>query len=242
MQRKEKRRVVAILLVLCLAASLLLNVYYVIDGSGGTLYWKGDEAYFFTSDSHTGYHPSYLAFPFELLAQTFFWAPFPSDQWHCYLVILITASSVERYPGACGGVNVHGANWLTPFDDGFYAMCQGAILCKWTVQGYVPATPEEKQRLDGGNGLVIAPQNDQIINGWRVHRTPDAPEVGSHFEVKLSDGSVVSVTNRATDVRAYPWISVDLLRPGQKPQSLYDVNETPHRVSKRRYESLFRNR
>jgi len=178
---REKKSIVTALLATCLVASAILGVRFVVDGSGGTLYWKGDEAYFFTSDSHTGYQVSYLAFPFELFAQkNFFCAPLPSEQWGCSLVIHITPSNVERYPGACGGQDVHDANFLTPFDDGFYAMCQGAILCKWTVDGYIPATPEEKQRLDGVNRLAIAPQNNQIMNGWRVLCRP-AQEATSRF-------------------------------------------------------------
>jgi hypothetical protein len=236
---RTKRSVLIALASMCLIACAILGVRFIADGYGGTLYWKGDEAYFFTSDSHRGYQVSYLAFPFELLAQNFFWAPLPSEQWGCSLVIQITPSNVERYPGACGGQNVQDANFLTPFDDGFYAMCQGAILCKWTVHGYVPARPEEKQRLDGGNSLIAAPQNDQLINGWRVHHTPGSPGVGSHFEVSLSDGSVISVTNRATDVGAYPWITVDLVRPGQKPQSLFNVDGSPRWVSKKEYVNTF---
>jgi hypothetical protein len=224
------------LVSMCLIASAILGVRFAADGSGGTLYWKGDEAYFFTLDSHTGHQVSYLAFPFELVAQNFFWAPLPSEQWGCSPVIHITPSNVERYPGACGGQNVHDANFLTPFDHGFYAMCQGATLCKWTVHGYIPATPEEKQRLAGANSLIAALQNNQIVNGWRVH-TP--PGTGGHFEVHLSDGSVISVTNHATDERERAWISVDLSRPGQKPQSLFDVSGSPQWVSKKEYMNTF---
>jgi hypothetical protein len=93
-----KRSMLIALVSMCLIASAILGVRFAADGSGGTLYWKGDEAYFFTLDSHTGHQVSYLAFPFELVAQNFFWAPLPSEQWGCPLVIHITPSNVERYP------------------------------------------------------------------------------------------------------------------------------------------------
>lgn len=115
-------------------------------------------------------------------------------------------------------------------------MCQGATLCKRTVHGYIWATPEEKQRLDGGNSLIAAPQNNQLVNGWRVHIPPS---IGGHFEVHLSDSSVISVTNRATDKRERAWISVDLSRPGQKPQSLSDVNGSSRWVNKKEYMNTF---
>jgi|ERR1700733_12048923 len=239
MQRKEKRAVVTVLLAACLAASLFFNAYYIADGGyGGTLYWKGDQAYLFSANFHQGYRVSYFALPFEFLAPYVLslWAPRPSDRWSCALVIRITPSSVERYTGACGPANGNDAYFVTPFDDGFYALCQGAILCKWTVSGYVPAMPEEKERLDGGNRLVLAPQNNQVMNGWRVHYPP---ENGGHFEIHLTDGSVISVTNRATDVRAHSWVAVELLRPGQKPQTLCDEDGTPRRVSKKEYKNTF---
>ncbi|HXN17393.1 MAG TPA: hypothetical protein VN875_03605 [Candidatus Binatus sp.] len=50
---------------------------------------------------------------------------------------------------------------------------------------------------------------------------------------------MISVTNRATDVGAYPWITVDLVRPGQKPQSLFNVDGSPRWVSKKEYVNTF---
>jgi hypothetical protein len=78
---RTKRSMLIALASMCFIACAILGVRFIADGYGGTLYWKGDEAYFFTSDSHRGYQVSYLAFPFELLAQNFFWAPLPSEQW-----------------------------------------------------------------------------------------------------------------------------------------------------------------
>ena len=128
---------------------LYFDVYTIHDFGGGVLYWKGDEAYLFGGEGHFGYHSSYFALPFELLAE-YFGASAPSkDDWSCSMVIHITPTNVEHFPGECGGLDVHGPHFLTPFDDEFFAMCQGSFICKWTGHGYVPATQDEQRRLGG---------------------------------------------------------------------------------------------
>ncbi len=69
MERTEGLMLIA-LVCMCLMACAILGVRFMAEGYGGTLYWEGDEAYFFTSDSHRGYQVSYLALPFELLRKT----------------------------------------------------------------------------------------------------------------------------------------------------------------------------
>jgi hypothetical protein len=238
MQRNGRKNLAVLVLATCLAASLYFDVFIVRNDNGGILYWKGEEAYLFTGESHRGYHFSYFAYPFVLIAEYFYVVRFPNDEWTCSMVIHITPSNVERQPGSCGGPHVLSPSFLTPFEGVFYAMCQGAIICKWNGHDYIPATEEEQRRLGGYKGLVVASQNDQLINGWRVHYPPVN---GGHFDIHLSNDLVISVTNRATNERAYPWINVDLLRSGQSPQHLYDVDGTPRTVSKKEYESVLRN-
>jgi hypothetical protein len=241
MQRKTKTTIVLVFFVACLALVATLHVYYVIDGSAATVFSRGDEAYLFLGNGRTGYRVSYLAFPFVILRQ-YFNAPIePTDESGCSLDMRITSSNIERYLTHCGDPDLQFVAFLTPFEDGFYAHCRGAILCKWTDRGFVPATQEEARRIGGESALVKGDMNNQIVNGWHVHR---AGWPGDHFEVPVGEDLVLSVTNRATNVREwqYPWITVDLLRPGQSPQTLYDVNGYPRRVSKSEYEQTFRGR
>jgi hypothetical protein len=241
MQAKTKTTILLVFLVACLALAALLHVYYVIDGSGVTVFSRGDEAYLFLGDEHTGYRVRYLAFPFVVLRQ-YFNAPIaPTDELGCSLDVHVTPSKVERHLTQCGDPDLQFVAFLTPFEDGFYAHCRGASLCKWTDNGFVPATQEEARRVGGESALVKGDMNNQIINGWHVHR---AGWPGDHFEVPVGKDLVISVTNRATNIREwqYPWITVDLLRPGQPPQTLYDVDGSPRRVSKGEYEQTFRQR
>jgi len=237
--QKQKKMVIALLvLAMVLAASVSLNVYYVRDGSGGRLFWRGDEAYLFLGVGHVGYRLSYLEYPLVTVME-YFYVPFsPEHRRGFEIVIHVTPSVVERHV-VDYGEDPSTPVFMTPFDDAFYAMCPGAVLCKWTGRSYEPATAEEQRRLDGGNRLVRGSMNNQIINGWHVREFFRSP--GDHSEVEIGKNLVISVQNHATDVRANPWVSVDLLRPGQAPESLYNVDETPRRVSKSEYDRIFKN-
>jgi hypothetical protein len=74
------------------------------------------------------------------------------------------------------------------------------------------------------------------LNGWHT-RAAGLP--GDHFEVQIGKDLVISVKNRATNPRSYPWVSIDLLRSGQGTQSLYNVDGTPKLVSKNEYKHIF---
>jgi hypothetical protein len=75
-----------------------------------------------------------------------------------------------------------------------------------------------------------------VISGWRLHHFPDA---GDQFEARLTDGSVISVGNRAKHPRSYPWVVVYLSRPDQSKQELYNVNGLPRIFSKKAYATTF---
>lgn len=116
---------------------------------------------------HLGYRVSYLEYPFDIIGEYFYRPTYTDDVRGSSLVIRITASSVEHHVVDYGyGWDAHSPSSVTPFDDGIYAICQGAILCKWTDDGFKPATEEQKHRLDGTNHLVRGDVNHQIVNGW----------------------------------------------------------------------------
>ena len=234
MEQRFKIAIGVVALVIFLTVLSLPTVYYIGNGIDGTLFWKGNEAYLFTAESKAGYHFSYLAFPLVLAVQ-FYWAPTPASKWGCPLVIHVTPTAIERQHGACGDQQVQ-ANFVTPYDNNFYAVCEGATLCKWAENGYVTATAKENKRLDVGVLPAIARGNNEVISGWRLHHFPDA---GDQFEARLTDGSVITVGNRAKHLRSYPWVVVDLLRPDQSAQELYNVNGLPRIFSKKAYVATF---
>jgi hypothetical protein len=222
-----------------LTVSAILHVYYLVDSSGAAVFSRGEEAYLFLDSGHEGYRVSYLAFPFAILREYFNAPVTRTDYGGCSLVIRVTPSNAERFLTHCGDPDLQYVAFVTPFEDGFYAHCRGSIVCKWTESGFVPATQEETRRVGGLSGLVKGDMNNQNVNGWNAHY---AYLPGDHVEVPISNQLMISVRNHATNVQEwqYPWITVELLRPGQSPQTLYDVNGQPRRVSKSEYENVFR--
>jgi hypothetical protein len=238
MNKKSKKVIALVVLAVALAASISFKVYYLVDHSGGMLFWKGEEAYLFLGTSHTGYRLSYLEYPFIIISEYFYSPPLPEHRRASSLVLRVTPSAIERHVVDYGEAPIT-PDFMTPFEDGFYAMCRGAVLCKWAGNSFEPATEEEQRRLDGVNRLVRGSMDNQIVNGWHVRQSFRSP--GDHFEVEVGKNLAISVRNHATDVRAYPWVSVDLLRPGKAPENLYNVDGTPRRVSKSEYQSVFSN-
>jgi hypothetical protein len=234
LELKAKIAIAAVIVALCLTISSFIETRYIADGSGVTLYWKGNEAYIFIEQSHTGYHINYLELPVIVLMQ-FYWTPDPANQRDCPVVIHVTATDVERHRGPCGGPEVQ-ATLITPYDNKFFALCQSGRLCKWTIDGYVMASPAEVRNLDPTTLPTLARQDGQVISGWTLHYSPGP---GAQYDVPLSDGSIISVINRQKKAHSFLWIEVVLQRPGQKPQSLYNVDATPHKATVQEYIATF---
>jgi hypothetical protein len=226
-----------VIAIVALVASASLQMYYVVDHTGATLYWKGDDAYLFLGSGHTGYHFSYWKYPRVVIGEYFYSPPSPSDQRAIGTVIRVTPSGVERHVVEYGEHAGKTALLMTPFDDGFFGMCSGDVLCKWTDKGFEPATEEERRRHDGTNRLFRGTSDNQTINGWSVRALGRTP--GDHFEVQVGDKFVIAAKNQASDVREHEWITVDLIRPGQPPERLYDVNGNGRTISQAEYERTF---
>jgi hypothetical protein len=161
----------------------------------------------------------------------------PDDDQGSTAVIRITPSNVEHYQVDFGAQAAEAPAFLTPFDDGFYAMCKSLTLCKWAGNRFETANEGEQQRLDGINRLVHGDMNNQIVNGWSARQLPRAPR--AHFEADIAGKYSIQAQDLPGNARQYSRISVSLLRPGQRPQSLYDVDGTPRRVSRAEYRKLF---
>lgn len=226
-----------VIALVALARIVSSKVYFMREGSGGTLFWKADEAYLFMDGTRRGYHFKYIKYPWIALGEYLNAPPFLNDSRVSDIVIRVTSSAVERHQVDFGEDTGNAARSITPFDDGFYAQCPGWVLCKWTGKSFEPATQDEQQRHDGTNRLYRGAINNGSINGWSMQNIGSSP--GDHFEVQVGDKFVIAVKNQATDQSQYHWVSVNLVRPGQVPESLYDVNGTPRTVSKAEYERAF---
>lgn len=227
---------ISMALIIILAA--FTDVRYVRSYPGGTLAWRNDEAYLFLGAGQTGYRFRWLEYPLVVVGEYFYAPPSPEHQYGSTTVIHITPSTLERQKVEFGEDTSRSGSFFTPFDDGFYAMCEGGKLCKWGNNGFQPATEEEKRRFGGIEHLVRDDMNNKVINGWSVREIRSRDE---HFQVSIGKKVVISVQSKADKARQFPRASVELLRSGQPPERLYDVDGAPQRVSKAEYNKDFPN-
>jgi hypothetical protein len=238
MTAKLIRTIVAAILVVLFVASAFMKIYFVRDNSGGTVFWKEDEAYLFLGSGHTGYHVTYLEYPLVVTLAYFHVGHSASDQKTSTIVLRVTPAGVERhilnYSDSLLGSS---PSYVTPFEDGLYASCPGGVLCKWTGDGFAPATEAERQRHGGASGLV---RDDAYnpANGWSVQHFG----LGKidYFEARVGKNLKISVKTLAIyPPGVYSWNSVDLVNAGQPPESLYNVDGKLRRVSGAEYEAVF---
>jgi hypothetical protein len=225
----KKHALIFTLVGVLVVVTLVIQLHFVSDHAGATVFQKGNEAYLFVGGGHTGWHCPALAYPVILALGYFGAVTEPSDKVSLSLVIRVSPQGVQRWMNQ--GVDV-GA--LTPFQDGFYARCPGTMLCKWTESGFVRASPEEEKRIEIDN-LHRGSLDNKLINGWSTHALKVAP--GDHFEVELGDNLAISVKNHS-EIFGFPEVTIDLLRPGKAPENIYRADAKARLVSKTEYQQL----
>jgi hypothetical protein len=226
---------VAVLAVLALGLSM--NIYYVREVAGGSIWWRGSQAYLFLGSGADGHHLRSLAYPWEMFKERFYAPPFPDDRRFAVTVIRVTDSAVVRRTADFGQNAGSAPDFLTPFGEEFYAMCPGMVLCKWTGTQFGPVTEEEQRNLGGIDHLIRGDTGNNPVNGWYRRWVDPAP--GDQFLVAVGSKFSILVINEATGKNSYPDIIIQLLREAQPPLSLWHVNGTPRRVSEKQYRAAF---
>jgi hypothetical protein len=233
--RQKNRIITAIIAIVAIAALLRINI--VADRVGGIVYSQGNEVYFFIAESHTGYRFSYLQYPFFALLEIFGWVPEPEAEWECMKVIHVTSTNLDAQTSNCGGPYILGPTYVTPFADGFYALCRGGQICKLSDAGFVSPAKEEPQGMPiTFEQLVRGVRDNQVIDGWQAHYFPGAEH---EFQISLGNGAVVIVSNDATPPM-YPRLKVVVsTRDTKIPKLVYQANAKPQWVSKTQYNHVF---
>lgn len=225
------------LLLAALVLGIFLQMHLVVDWSGATVYSRENEAYILMGESHTGYHFPYIAYPFLMALQSFGAATSPSDEHAAALVLHITPTSLDQQIWVPTDLNHSSPLFVTPFEDGLYGMCPGGTLCKWTGKSFEPATPEQLQRIGGTDRLIRGGFGNQPMNGWVVHQSG---RPGEKFTAQVGKDIEVTIQNHNKEASTYNWVTIDLFRPGQPPEHLYNVDgRKPRLVTKATYDHIF---
>jgi hypothetical protein len=78
---------------------------------------------------------------------------------------------------------------------------------------------------------------NESVNGWVIGHSERS---GEQFKVQVGKGIVIFMQNHNKEDSIYKWVSVDLLRSGQPPERLYNVNgRNPRLVTKATYNRIF---
>jgi hypothetical protein len=235
--RNKKAAILFALFLVVVALSFSFQMHLVRDWSDATVYSRENEAYIYMGESHTGYHFPYVTYPFLIFREYFYLGTEANDQRSAALILHVTPTSIDRQIYVPVDLNHSGPFFITPFEDGLYGMCPGGTLCKWTGKSYEPATAEQQQKFGGIEHLVRGNTGNQPVNGWVIHRSY---QPGEQFKVQVGKGIVIVVQNHNKEGSVYKWVTVDLLRDGQPPEHLYNVDgRKPRLVSKATYDHIF---
>jgi hypothetical protein len=221
-----RKKLVLIVLILILGLAATLHLYFIENTSGASLFWNANKAYLFLEGSRTGYRVSYLRFPLVIAEQYLGGVP-TRDTWKPYVVVVeITPEHVERFVFDNTTFSLTGSGPMGQFIYGG----SGKGLVRWTGSGFQAATPEEAREIRTMN----LPFNYDDLNGWSARGgLPDDGNV-----VVTLAGKQVTLVSRSSGKWGLD-VSIDLLRPGQAPERLWNGGDRRQRVSKTQYYQTF---
>jgi hypothetical protein len=121
--------------ILCLSAAYLLNLCVVSTTSGGSAYFRGNEAYFLLSRTEIGTTSRCLTVVaqfFEVFLFPLATTPIePQYRIDSYEMLHYKAGTLERRIVVMQNSGAEMPSRITPAEDGLYAHCPGKDLCKW---------------------------------------------------------------------------------------------------------------
>ncbi len=236
---RRKNVIATVLVLLAMLASAALRLYYIRNDSGGTLIWNDEEAYLLMSTAQRGLRVRYVSYPLVLLKEFFYGVTPPDDEHVIVTVVHVTASSTERHVINIVDPSPGSPGLYTPLRGHIYADCpELGGLCRWNSDHFERATDEEQRQLDGINKLTVP--NFVNVGGWSRRDAGAGP--GQQFTVGVGNSFSILVKNEAKDPREYQRISVQVLRFGRVPETVWYLDETPHRVSRSSYGAAFNTR
>jgi hypothetical protein len=238
--------------IVVLAGLFLLLPYpkvYILRGSaGGVLYWNTNEAVLFMTGGSSGARMSPFRYTLEPVLESLRNVRSPDDE-RCsqVMVIRVTDKDVQRYETDLyhyASEPYCGFHYVL-FEGQFYAV-SGPSLWKWSGTSFERPTPEEYGAYPAGGGKTVSqhPWYFDSVDGWSMR---ELGSVGPQYQFKGRPVTVTQLTLNGQPVsfvfsgETFPQmpISVDLLRSGQGPLTIWSFDGRPHRVSKAEYERVF---
>jgi hypothetical protein len=242
-----KRFLIALtILVICAVCLVVLGssrAYVVRDSlSAGKLYWNAKEALVIIAEASDGADMTYARYELEPFLLSLGHIRQPSNK-RCtqVLVIRLTDKGDQRYDT---DLYKYSQDPYCGFDfdlfEGDVYAVAGPSLWKWSDTHFEPAPPRELGVFDATRAAKSNskhPWKFDDIEGWSMRQFGQTPP---KYELALNGQPVTLVFHGAT------WpptpISVELIRTGENPQTIWSLDERPRRVTRTEYEHAFAQR
>jgi hypothetical protein len=233
MSRKFGIGLLVLLIGITLSASR--SVYWEGEGANGDVFWNQNEAFVFLNVVRHGYHYSYLNVLGEISMEVLGRVPTPNDDSWEVVVLRVTPDSIQTIQTQRLGLGPY-----VLFGESIYAKeANSETLWKWNGTRFERAPTQEGQEIRGkwgtqwdttkAVGQPVRPDFD-AVNGWSgrydlVMRT---------LKIDFQGTTVVLIGKNL-----FPKESIQLVRDGRPPATIWEMGNRPTPISKRRYELLF---
>jgi hypothetical protein len=239
-----KKYLTSLTIVLGIFFLLMYMRIYIIRGSaGGVLYWDSDEALIFMQENFEGAHMSPLRYSLEPFLVSFGDVK-SKENLNCArtLVIRVTNKDVKTYVTDLPMYSEENEGCIFNFElfEGqIYALSWPKML-RWSGSRFERPTAEEY----GAYATAMIRQKTAFFephpwefdnkDGWSMRQFGATP----HDSPVVLGGQSMTLTFHGKTWPPRP-ISVDLVRSGQSPQTLWTFDGQPRRVSKSQYYASF---
>lgn len=215
------------------------KVYYVRNEASGWVFWNEKTAYVFIGETTDGRPFSYIGLAVEEIRDIFpFGASAPTDHHSSVIVFRLTPSTTRKY-----SIDNFSLGAIEPFQGTLYVanMLPGGQMMKWSGTNFESATAIELAELrayliNPSNTRTAGPSYDNV-EGWSkrtiagdiVRRSPtNYLEKDAELTIELYGERLEFVMNSGL-ISKYAY--VDLRRPDQPQERIWQLDERPHRVS-----------
>jgi hypothetical protein len=232
---KRKLLIAAVILLGILILCFYPKVYLIRGTAGGILYWNNSEALLFMGGGVDGARMSVLRYAVEPFIEMGRIPGRPPDDERCsqVVVVRVTDKEIGRYDTGLGCVADYDV-----FEGHIYAV-EWSRLWKWSGTNFDAATPEEAHVFDEGRVAATAaarphPWEFDGVEGWSMRVLNYKPPKNE----LILNGQPVTIIFHGETWPKRP-LSVDLVRPGQSPQTIWSFDGRVHMVSRSEYEHAF---
>jgi hypothetical protein len=213
-----------------------VHVHVIKDSADADVLWNAQEAYLFVQATRIGWRVSYLHyFGAALKAYLRGATPYTDRRPLCTVVFRVRPEGVQRF--VTPDVFLRGA---TPVDHTIYARDDDGKWWKWLGAHIEPASPQEQHAA--WDTLGLSRRNPNGTNGWYSERSLlSRLEDDLTVSIALEGQPLTLRVKRERQPGGFQVIraTLDLLRPAQAADRLWDMDEDWHRVTQTVYRQSF---